>query len=502
MANDAVKWGPAPTSRWEDWARNVAWERPRALAVCLIAGAGIGALAAVLNPLVGIGLLAALGLVFVTLRRPTGRFWLLAGVIGLLPFGTIPKLGIQPTFLDAALGLVLVLAFLRLLDRNEEGVRTPLDLPILAYVMLCIVSFVSGSAYGVTGDTIKYFARVVFGILVYFALTNGLKNRWALRSFANALILSCVGAGLLADFFKLAGQDVTMRLLSALGPLGYPTGGDTLRFIATTNIWRATSTSTDPNIFGGLMMIGIVLLVGRFMGVLSSADDEPTAISPTPTHRAVLVTLPLLAIMVWALLLSYSRGAYVGAGAGIMFLGVLRYRKLLPLVAVAGVIAFVTLGGSDFGRHLVSGFLVEDKAAAMRLGEYKDAVNFISQYPILGVGFGTTPSGSAITPAIDIYVGVSNIYLLMALEIGLVGMLGFASVMVTLVVWAWQRYSRASAVGQAWIATSSAALVSAGVAGIADHYFFRFPHMIAMFWSLVALLAISVRLAEPRPELH
>ena len=54
----------------------------------------------------------------------------------------------------------------------------------------------------------------------------------------------------------------------------------------------------------------------------------------------------------------------------------------------------------------------------------------------------------AVTPEADIYVGVSNIYLLMALEIGLVGMAGFAAVIGTLGVWSCRRYGSADAAGQ------------------------------------------------------
>ncbi|HLY65445.1 MAG TPA: O-antigen ligase family protein, partial [Chloroflexota bacterium] len=267
---------------------------------------------------------------------------------------------------------------------------------------------------------------------------------------------------------------------------GYPSG-DTLRFIASTNIWRATSTSVDPNIFGGLLMIGILLLLGRLLGALST---QHSALS------TAIIGLPMMAIMSWALLLSYSRGAWVGLAAGVVFLAVLRYRKALPALVLAGVVAVVGLGNTDFGSHLVSGFKVEDQASAMRIGEYKDALNFISEYPLFGVGFGTTPNGaSAITPEADIYVGVSNIYLLMALEIGLVGTAGFAAVIFTLAVWAYRRYRTTDAPGKAWIATASATLFAAGVAGIADHYFFRFPHMVALFWALIAILAIATRLA-------
>jgi len=403
-------------------------------------------------------------------------------VISLLPFGVIPiNFGVQVALLDALLALLLGVALVRCLARVEQGVSTPLDLPMVVFLALCCVSFVFGTAYGVTGETARYFLKVMFAILVFFALTNGLTKRSLLASFVNALILGSFGSAFIAVLLTVVGQATADRLLSLLAPLGYPSG-DTLRFIASTTIWRATSTSVDPNIFGGLLMTGFILLLGRLLAVGS--------------RKRWLFGVPMLAVMGWALLLSYSRGAWVGLAAGIVFLAVLRYRKALPAILLAAVIAVAALGSTDFGKHLVSGFLVQDQASAMRIGEYKDALNFISEYPLFGVGFGTTPNGaSAITPEADIYVGVSNIYLLMALEVGLIGSAGFAAVMGTLGVWTWRRYRSADAEGQAWLATGSAALFAAGVAGIADHYFFRFPHMIALFWSLVAIVAVSARLA-------
>jgi O-antigen ligase len=58
---------------------------------------------------------------------------------------------------------------------------------------------------------------------------------------------------------------------------------------------------------------------------------------------------------------------------------------------------------------------------ADRLGEYKDALILIQRYPILGVGF----SGS---PDIDTYIGVSNMYLLIAEEMGLVGLTAYMAI--------------------------------------------------------------------------
>jgi hypothetical protein len=441
-----------------------------------------GAAVSLANPVYALLALAAIGVVAAASLMPTGRFWLLAGVITLLPFAAIPRLGIQPTLLDGVLALLLIVAFGRFLLRMQPGVGTPLDLPILAYLGLCCVSFVFGTAYGFTSETAKYFLRILAAILLFFALTNGLTSRRKLGSFVDAIVLGSTGSAALAVGLYLAGQPTAIRVLSALGPLGYPTDpGDIIRLIASTPIWRATSTSVDPNIFGGLLMIGILLLLGQLLA--------------SPSRKAWLLGAPALALMGWALLLSYSRGAWVGLTAGIVVLAVVRYRRAIPVVVLAGLVAVVALGNTDFGKHLVSGFLVEDKASAMRLGEYKDALTFISEYPFFGVGFGTTPNGGAITPEADVYVGVSNIYLLMALEIGLVGMAGFAVVIGTLGVSTARRYRTADAEGKSWLAAGSAALFAAGVAGIADHYFFRFPHMIALFWSLVAIVAVAGRLS-------
>jgi polysaccharide biosynthesis protein PslJ len=285
-------------------------------------------------------------------------------------------------------------------------------------------------------------------------------------------------------------------VLSALAPLGYPTGSDcspdtsgntvcgVLRYIAGTDVWRATSTSIDPNIFGGLLMVGVMLLLGRLLA--------------RPSKRGWRVGVPMLAIMAWALLLSYSRGAWVGLAAGLALFALLRFRKALPGIAVAGGIALLLLAQSGFGKHLVAGFLVEDQATAMRVGEYKDALSFISQYPLFGVGYGFYSQWRiGIHLPGEIYVGVSNIYLLMALEIGLIGIAGFAAVLGTLAIWTAKRYRVADREGQVWIASLAAALFAAAVAGIADHYFVTYPHMAALFWCLVGALTVAARLATP-----
>ena len=59
----------------------------------------------------------------------------------------------------------------------------------------------------------------------------------------------------------------------------------------------------------------------------------------------------------------------------------------------------------------------------MRFGEYKDALTLIDRYPLFGVGFTGVPD-------IDLYLGVSMLYLIIASNMGLIGLVLFVAVMV------------------------------------------------------------------------
>ena len=59
----------------------------------------------------------------------------------------------------------------------------------------------------------------------------------------------------------------------------------------------------------------------------------------------------------------------------------------------------------------------------MRFGEYKDALILIARYPFFGVGFTGVPD-------IDIYLGVSMLYLIIAENMGLIGLAIFVAILV------------------------------------------------------------------------
>jgi O-antigen ligase len=243
---------------------------------------------------------------------------------------------------------------------------------------------------------------------------------------------------------------------------------------------RAIATSIDPNALGGLLVIVTTVAVVQLFA------DRPVL------PRRLLA--PLAGFMGLSLVLTFSRSAMAGLAAALMLVGILRYRKLFLLIILAGILLLLLPQTQVYVTRFIEGIRGEDLATQMRFGEYKDAFTLISRYPILGVGFSGTPD-------IDLYLGVSDLYLLIAEQTGLVGLLIFLAVVGTYFVVtyrAWRRTPRGHKI-EGYLLAYQAALAGALVVGIFDHFFFNinFVHLVALFW-LVMGLGIAAAKQVPR----
>jgi O-antigen ligase len=178
-------------------------------------------------------------------------------------------------------------------------------------------------------------------------------------------------------------------------------------------------------------------------------------------------------------------------------LALVKERRLLPLMVVGGALLLLLPQTQAYVQRFAEGVQWQDLASQMRLGEYKDAFALIARHPWIGVGF-------AGTPEISLYLGVSSAYLLMAEEMGLIGLAAFLLVMGLLLVQV-VRARRLTAVrddgSDALLLGLAAALAGILAGGILDHYFFNldFPHSLTLFWLYVGLTMVAVRLAHVRP---
>lgn len=461
-----------------------------AVGLCLgIVGAAIGLLIAGLGPLLAtaalLGLLA--GLYIVTDVRIA--LYGIVLIVLLLPFGILPvKIAITPTLLDLALGGFLLVYLCQWMTGRRGGLKlTPAHTLIAVYLMWLALAFALGLRHaGPTSSTLRQFAETIISISLVFILVDLLRDPAMLRRLVLVILLAIGAQAFLAVALYAAPDNLAEALLARLSRIGYPAGG-VIRYIEDNPALRerAIGTWVDPNALGGILATAAIMIA-------------PQIASRRPVLRWRWLALLIFLLVALALFLTASRASFLALLAGLLAIAAVRYRRLLPLLLLAALLFFVLPQTQDYLDRLVQAFQGADLATQMRLGEWQDSLTLIGRYPLVGVGFTGTPD-------IDIYADVANMYLMMANQIGLTGLLIFLIAMCGVVVYgarAW-RVAKARPESAAIHLGFHAALIAGLVNAVADLYFFRldFQSSITWFWLIVALCLASSRLARERaPE--
>jgi O-antigen ligase len=340
--------------------------------------------------------------------------------------------------------------------------------------VIMVVAFLAGLGNGApTKAEMRTFAELLLGVGLYFVLWGLIDSpRLLRRAFLAVVVLGALSAAVGISLYVLP-DGTQMGLLSRLSVLDYPSGPGVVRYINDdpARLQRATGTSIDPNSFGGMLAVVAALL----------APQVISRFPILPRRRA----MGLLAALVMALLITVSRGSLVGLAAGLAVIGLVRDRRVLVAVAlgVAGLAGLAQLvpWTARYVANFTAGLAGRDLSTQMRFGEYRDALRLIARYPLLGVGFGSVRD-------IDLYRGVSSLYLIVSETMGLTGLVTLMAALGAVAAGIAAAWRRLPPGGPRSIALGSlAALTAALVSGVFDHYFFTYPHAFALLWILLAL---------------
>jgi hypothetical protein len=447
-----------------------------------VAGGLVGLSIALLGPVIPFGILLGVLAALYVLTDVSAALYGVIAIMALLPFGTFPvRIGFTPTLLDLAMGAFLTVYLLQwATGRRRQFRTTPVHLLILLYMGWLILAFAVGLRYGMpTSADLRQFAETLLSISMVFILVDLLREPKALRRLVLAITLAIGAQALVALVLYAMPDETAERTLVRLARLGSPNGG-VIRYIEDdpAQAERAIGTWVDPNAFGGVLSVMACMIA-------------PQLFAEKPVLRRWLAA-GVLGVVVLMLVLTFSRTSMVGFAVGLVFIAAMRYRKILPLMLVGGLLLLLLPQTQAYIERFTEGFSGADLATQMRIGEYTDSLRLISQYPVFGIGF----TGS---PSINLYTDVASLYLIMANQIGAVGVgvyllaiagifaYGFAS---------W-RYARRDTRLTSIHLGFHAALLTAVVSGVTDHYFFRsdFQASITLFWIVVALALSTSRLA-------
>ena len=246
---------------------------------------------------------------------------------------------------------------------------------------------------------------------------------------------------------------------------------------------RVFSVFENSNSFACVLLMFIPVLVGA-------------AIWDRPAARLVLLGISLLGGL--CLLLTYSRGGWVGFAVSIVVLTLLLRPRLIPLYLVAGL-ALLPLLPDSIRQRLFSIFGGQDSSISSRKYLFEGAWGLIRQRPLQGVGLGYEAVAEAVYyfetyRAQALFIHTHNIYLEVAAEMGVFGFLAFAGTMISALKNGICAVSRR--LGDRYVRGVTAGCVG-GLAGVLVYsladYPWSYPRVMLLFWLLFALLTAAVK---------
>ena len=240
--------------------------------------------------------------------------------------------------------------------------KTPLNRPIAAYIIVCLISTLLGALWGrvslKTGFffVLKYFEYMV----IYFMVVNHLHDKKQIRYFLWALLFTCVAVSLFGIAQIPGGGRVSAPFEGKVG---------------------------EPNTFGGYLVFMMAITIGLFLtaslwkerliyGAISFFAFIPYLF--TQSRGSYLAFFPMLLVFVW---LSEKRKVIV---LFLLFLVI-----LLPLTApqvVKDRISYTFTQRYHPGQHVEMGNIRLDTSSSARLISWKVALKDFAKHPIIGFG--------------------------------------------------------------------------------------------------------------------
>lgn len=188
--------------------------------------------------------------------------------------------------------------------------------------------------------------------------------------------------------------------------------------ISGATVLRASALFPDPHMLS--LFLGLALPIAA-----SYVLSQPKGSRSLPIAAALIILV--------ADLLTFSRGGYAGLAAGTLALGIFLLPKTISREAfmrmLIGTAAVITLSLSllmtPVGTRFISSFSSDDGSNSERLRLWQEAAEHIIDHPILGTGIGNYPL--AVRPTADYRdpIYAHSLYLDIAAEIGLIGLLAF-----------------------------------------------------------------------------
>jgi len=431
----------------------------------LFAGAASFLLA--VSPLLGLLVCLALLLVFLLfLNLELGLILVIASLV-LGQVVRIPLPGTTASFLPNDLlipMMLLVWVFRKLLAQKFQIKNTPLNLPLFAFLGIAFVSLVWGArdlSFTEALVASLYLVRFLEYALFFYLILDLVRDKKQIQKYVKfilicALVLAFLGFlqyVFVPDFSGMAGK----------------AGWDP-------HVKRLLSTWFDPNFIGGFF----VLILGFILSFLLYAKRK----------RVRILLLAFGLILFAALILTYSRSAFLALVAVIVVLGILKSRKML---IVGCIILLLLVVFSERLQARLAGAVSIDVTAKARIDSWLSTLEIARDNLFLGVGFNAFKYAQIEYGTIGLAgshsdFGSDSTLLTVLVTTGIFGLLAYLWLLGAGFRVCWRALRR----GKSDFEKALGLGMFSGLAGLLVHSQFTnsllYPHFMELFWLFLALI--------------
>jgi putative inorganic carbon (HCO3(-)) transporter len=377
---------------------------------------------------------------------------------------------IFPYLLPLALVVSLLFWPVRWIADKRLSVRTPAD---WAIACLCITTLITLWITPVVEKTVLQVLRLICGILLFYAAVNWVRIPERIKTFSLVLVLTGFFLALLAP--AIVEWVIKLPLLS-------------LSIFERFTV--LVSDTANPNVYAGTL---VILLPLALSGVLFG--ERPDSILKWISR----LTIPVVMIIVLAL--TQSRGAWLAFVVASIGMVLLRWRRgwlALPLVGIGLAVLLVIIGPTRLAGYILSNSNLGGTEG--RLVVWSQGIALVNSFPFTGIGLGAFPDVvRGLFPfAKDIYRNVPhvhNLFLQIAIDLGLPGLLAWLAILETAITASWRIYRRGRAEQDAWMMGLGAGLVCSqialGVHGLTDSVTWGMVRPAPLVWAVWGLAVAS-----------
>ncbi|HLF90832.1 MAG TPA: O-antigen ligase family protein [Anaerolineales bacterium] len=365
--------------------------------------------------------------------------------VALAVFGSMVVTGLLPW----AVLFLAVFWGIRRLAWGRISRQTPVDVPLL--ILGLIVPF-NAWISPLPEKSLPQLYRLLVGMGWFYAIVNGVasnpsNNALQARRWLQWMVwLITLGAVALA-FFSLFSVEWAVDKLPFIPPAVY----------SYASIW--VRDTVHPNVMAGTLAI----LLPIPLGVVLFGGKEMKGLERTVLAGGTLIVAVFM-------LLTQSRGAMLAMGAAVAVLVLLRWRRGWMGVSAGAIVTLGLIWEVGLTRvldaMLVSATL---NGANGRFQIWRRALYMIQDFPLTGVGMGLFGDvADALYPFVGVEPGViphaHQLFLQIAVDLGVPGLIAWFAVFVIVSVAAWQVYRAAQQKEDRWLMGLGTGLLASQVA--------------------------------------